>query len=99
MAERATFCPRCGHMHIGICRAVIGGRVSLAGTEQNVPRVKTWTKAERPSPPIDPLERPHAIETVKAEVAAIEAGQPKRDRAAYMRDYRARQAIIEKKRK
>ena len=39
-------------------------------------------------PPASP-SKPKRLEQAKADVKAIEAGQPKRDRAAYMREYRA----------
>ena len=86
MAERPTFCPRCGHMHSGICLLAKSEPVAHRPERPLVER-----KEEGSTPGRAPIPA-----AVHAEVAAIEAGQPKRDRAAYMRDYRAKHPKVAK---
>lgn len=80
MTERATFCPRCGHMHTGVCplakkteprqatdRGSSSGRTSGFGPED---------EGSMPSP----RTKPERLEVAKEALAKF-------DKGAYQREY------------
>lgn len=98
MSERATFCPRCGHMHTGICPLAKTETSEAGEIEKASPRIgRDPGDADIRSRP-EPAPIPPDTNELKAATAAIIAGKPKRDRAAYMRQYRAQSNALKPKR-
>ena len=85
MTERATFCPRCRKMHVGVCKSVAFG-VGAPSPKQPSPRTE---------PPRRPLTAAESDTAVKIEAAAGESlgtatkareAIAKFDRVAYQRE-------------